>query len=149
MWLRVFGSNEIQPEPAALLEFLCGLDPACYGNFRGDDRGWFQAEFYRQGQVFWRLERYLAGEEGIRADLNSWAAWLETAEANPNHGWLMEHIINARQLFTLQPAENPIVPDAVRIGTELCRYLARLTSGVYQVDGVGVSAADGTLLVAE
>jgi hypothetical protein len=149
MWFRVFGTNEVQPQPAALLEHLAGLDATCSGNFRGDDQGWFEAELHRGGRPFLQMERYLAREEGIRPELNSWAAWLETAEGNPNQGWLMEQVINTRQLFTLRPPDGQVSPDAVRIGTELCRYLARSTGGVYQVDGIGFLAADGALLIAE
>jgi hypothetical protein len=150
MWLRVFGTNDLEPQPAALLEYLAGLDGGWSGNFRGDEQGWFNAELFHQGRVVWQVERYLAREEGIRAELNSWAAWLETAEANPHHDWLMELVINTRQLFTLRSSVGQEAPEAVAwTGTELCRYLARSTAGVYQVDGVGFSAADGAVLVSE
>ena len=149
MWLRVFGMNDVQPEPAALLEHLTGLGVNVSGNFRADDQGWFQADLQKDGKPFLQLDRYLAREEGIRAELNSWAAWLETAETNPHHGWLMERIINTRQLFTLYPRNGGTSSETGRIATQLCRYLAGCTDGVFQVDGVGFSAADGRLLIPE
>ena len=54
-------------------------------------------------------------EEGIRAELNTWAAWLETAGHNPNHSWLMGHMIQTRQIFTLEPA---VRTEAGHVGLE-------------------------------
>ncbi len=34
-------------------------------------------------------------------------------------------------------------------GREICRYLAHVTEGIYQIDGAGFFAADGRLLVSE
>jgi hypothetical protein len=149
MWFRVFGMIDLQPQPAALLEHLTSLVANASGDFRGDDQGWFHADLQRDGKPFLQLERYLVREEGIRAELNSWAAWLETAETNPHYGWLMERIINTRQLFTLHPPDGESPSEAGRTATRLCRYLARCTDGVYQADGVGFSSADGALLVPE
>jgi hypothetical protein len=90
------------------------------------------------------LERYLAEEEGIRAELNSWAAWLETHENAPEHTHLMERMIQTAQLLTLHGGEGP-----EQICIDLCRFLAGATAGVYQIDERGFFAADGTLLVVE
>jgi hypothetical protein len=61
----------------------------------------------------------------------------------------MERVIQTKQLFTLRAAEPS---DAVRIET-VCvavgRFLARVTDGVYQVDGKGFFSAEGTLLLRE
>src|SRR5215475_6522172 len=81
LWFRVFGGNDEQPEPAALLAYLHAQGLAVPGHFRGDDEGWFAAEFEMEaGATPLYLERYLATEEGIRADLNTWAAWVETCD---------------------------------------------------------------------
>src|SRR5262249_5631381 len=119
------------------------------GKFSGDDQGWFHADLVvSDRQALLPLERYLASEEGIRAELNTWAAWLETIENNAHSGRLMQHMITTRQVFTLeQPADQH--EDIDRLCSSLCRFLARATDGVYQVDGQGFYDASGTLLVRE
>ncbi len=146
-WYRVFGTGEAAPEPAALLEHLRLRTPA-RGDFRGDEQGWFRAEFRRDGDgIPLVLDRYLTTEDGIRDQLNTWAAWIETAEDNPNHGPLMGHMIGTKQLFTLERPDGPEWPDDWCVG--LCQYLARETDGVYQADGVGFANADGAVLLRE
>jgi hypothetical protein len=151
LWYRVFGTSDSQPEPAGLLEHLHAAGQRVAGHFRGDDLGWFHAALvYAEDAPPLELERYLASEDGIRGQLNTWAAWLETAEDNPNHGPLMEHMIRTKQLFTLAVPEDEAddaLAGKVCLGT--CRFLARQTDGVYQVDHRGFFAADGTLLVEE
>jgi hypothetical protein len=134
-WFRVFGRSPVEPQPAALLEHLQAT-----GKFRGDDLGWFHADLVTEDGPI-ELDRFLASEDGIRAELRTWAAWLETREGHPNHGPLMERMIATQQVFTLHgPAE---------ACEACCRYLAGVTDGVYQVDGRGIVAADGTLLLEE
>src|SRR5579884_2408487 len=101
-WWRVFGTIETGPEPAAVLQRLYDLRLPVRGNFHGDDRGWFRAELCLNGEEPVHLERYLADEEGIRAELNTWAAWLEAQADARRSGWLMVQMIGTRQLFTLQ-----------------------------------------------
>lgn len=160
-WYRVFGTNDVQPEPAALLESIRGLELGyeVAGNFRADDDGWFRAELeitctatsvltIYHPPVPLIVERYLAKEEGLRAELNTWAAWVETIEVNPNHGWLMQHLISTTQLFIFRGS-----PDVHRVllmeplCLTLCQFLARETAGVYQVDNHGFYGPDGTLLL--
>ena len=92
------------------------------------------------------LERYRADEEGIRAELNSWAAFLETCDG-PHHIPLMERTIQTRQLFTLHNPTGDVGLD--RECHTLCQLLARITAGFYQADSLGFFDADGTLLVEE
>src|SRR5438552_3803584 len=74
-WFRVFGRSAATVEPAALLEHLHGQGFPVAGHFRGDDRGWFRAELvFAADAPPVVVERYLADEEGIRLELNSWAA---------------------------------------------------------------------------
>jgi hypothetical protein len=142
MWFRVFGTAEVEPAPAALLEHL-----QVRGHFRGDDQGWFEANlvFLDEAEPL-RLERFLASEQGIRDELNSWAAWIETATDSPVGPELMVHLIGTKQLFTLQ---RPNEIQVVELCLQVCRYLARATAGVYQVDEQGFFAADGKLLLKE
>lgn len=91
------------------------------------------------------LACFAADEEGVRAELNSWAAYLETCDA-PHAVPLMERAIQTRFLFTLHdPTEDELERDCVA----LCRQLAHATAGFYQIDDVGFFDADGTLIVSE
>ncbi len=151
IWYRIFGTKDLQPGPAVVIEQFRSLGIEAEGRFYGDDQGWFQVELRSARDIpFLAIERFLAEEEGIRAQLNTWAAWLETAEENPNHGWLMQHVISTCQLFTLhelsEEFERPVIE---KLCLTFCRFLARETAGVYQVDEQGFFAAEGTLLVEE
>jgi hypothetical protein len=154
-WFRVFGLSGATVEPAALLEHLHGQGFPVAGRFGGDDRGWFRTELvFADDTPPVVVERYFADEAGIRAELNTWAAWLEEQEDNPYHLPLMERLIGTAQLFTLhQPAEDVEDGDDRELVERLClscsRYLAASTDGVYQADHGGFFAADGTLLVPE
>jgi hypothetical protein len=154
-WFRVFARGATAVEPAALLEHLHGQGFAVAGHFRGDDRGWFRAELLIADDAPpIVLERYLADEEGVRLELNSWAAWLEELEANTHALPLMERLIVTKEVFTLhQPSEDADdvedMAPAERLCLTCCRYLAAVTDGVYQADHHGFFAADGTLLVPE
>jgi hypothetical protein len=153
-WFRVFG-NDTVVEPAALLEHLHGAGFPVAGHFRGDDRGWFRAELvFADDAPPVVVERYFADEEGIRAELNSWAAWLEEQEGKSQAAPLMERLIGTKQLFTLrQPIEDVDeggdAEFVERLCLTCCRHLAAATEGVYQADHGGFFVADGTLLVPE
>ncbi len=149
MWLRVFGLRETDVEPAALLEHLHRQGLEVPAHFRGDDQGWFQAQWEQDNQTL-VLNRYLASEEGIRAELNTWAAWLELQEHHPQASALIEPIIGTRELFVLQlPDGEDAEAPLTRLGTALCRFLAEATEGIYQVDGAGFYSPAGVLLLAE
>ncbi|HZT83522.1 MAG TPA: hypothetical protein VFA26_25045 [Gemmataceae bacterium] len=154
-WHRVFGLRETAPEPAALLEECRRLGAPAEGRFRGDDLGWFQADLvFDPDSPPVRVDRYLPKEEGIRGEMNTWAAWLETVEGNPHSVALMERVILTRQFFTLhQPVEDgeevEADPRAAGLCAGLCRWLARETDGVYQADHAGFFDAGGALLVPE
>jgi hypothetical protein len=140
-WYRVFGTAPEGPAPEAILEFFNGLGAAT-GEFGGDEAGWFRAELISAGSPPLHVERFRGDEEGIRAELNSWAAWVETHEERPGHAALMERIIQAKQLFTLQGGDECLC-------IALCRFLATRTQGIYQIDGAGLFDADRTLLLSE
>jgi hypothetical protein len=128
------------------LEHLQGLGLPVQGRFTGDDQGWFRAELLPEGAaVPLALERYLVSEESIRAELNNWAAWVETTGDGPEQTRLMQRVIGTAQLFTLCPAEG----SGREFCEAVCRHLARQTDGVYQVDGHGFFDAAGTLLLKE
>src|SRR5262245_52014702 len=149
MFCRVFGSNHASLPPAALLEMLHGAGFAVTGHFRGDADGWFRAELiWPEHDVRIEVERFLAGEEGIRDQLNTWAAWLETACPNQPH-WL-ERIIGTTQVFTLHNMsdEHEERPSG-ELCVAVCRLVAVQTEGIYQIDGGGFFRADGSLIAPE
>jgi hypothetical protein len=150
-WLRVFSTSMHAPTPAVLLACLRELSGEARGDFQGDDQGWFRAEMdLGAGRPSLRLERYLTAEEGIRHELNAWAAWVETFENHPAHDFLMKHLTATTQIFTLElPSEAQDAGVIEELQVEVCRFLARETGGVYQVDGQGFYSADGMLLLAE
>jgi hypothetical protein len=149
-WYRIFGRSEATPDPARLLERLREVAPAVAGSFAADGGGWFRAELAVGAGEPVCLERFLAEEEGIRAELNTWAAYLETCEHSPGHAALMERAIQSRQLFTLRrPAERAGEAEVERLCLAACHFLAAATEGFYQVDGQGFFEADGTLVVPE
>lgn len=137
MW-RVFGTNELTVDPAWLLDHLHALDFEVTGQFKTDEQGWFHADLVHEDFPI-EIDRFLSSEEGVRGELNSWAAWLE--EHAPQH---MQHLISTRQIFTVH-----MVDEDEELALALCRYLAKQTDGIYQVDGRGFYDAAGTLLVAE
>jgi hypothetical protein len=151
-WSRVFGATDVEPEPAALVEHLhhAGFDFA--SRWSRDERGWFRVHLLtgEDEDAPIELQRYMADEEGIRAELNTWAAWLESIEDHPQAVSLMGRLIASRQVFTLErPDDVYDVGWADELCDHVCRYLAAATDGVYQVDGRGLCAADGSLLVPE
>jgi hypothetical protein len=145
MYFRVFGLTNDAPDLAALLEHLHAVGLPAVAHFRGDDLGWTGGEL-TVGDLSVTVERYLTKEDDLRDDLNTWAGWLETRAHEPRHAELMRHIIGTKQLVTLRP---PPGGDGDRLREEVCRWLAGRTDGVYQADGQGFFAADGTLLLAD
>src|SRR5262245_58387250 len=150
-WHRVFGRAEKQPTPVALQEHLRGLGVDSPVHLHGDDDGWTSAEFALTADTSpLVLECFLAAEPGIRGELNTWAAWLETCDYSPHHTALMERVIQTRQLYTLrQPIDHADEVRLEKVIVGLCLWLAQATDGVYQADHAGFHAADGTLLLQE
>jgi hypothetical protein len=147
-WYRVFGSKETEPVPAALLEHLQGSQAGLTCRFSADSEGWFKAELtYSPEAPPLVLERFLASEEGIRAELNNWAAWIETSEDNPHRDRLMQQMIATVQVFTLHGPDDD--ERVEKLCLAVCRFLARATDGVFQVDGRGFFGGDEALLLKE
>src|SRR2546421_4854206 len=144
MWYRVFAASAAAPDPDALLAFLNRF-AAAEARFRADAAGWFHADFVCN-DIALSLDRYAADEEGVRAELNIWAAFVESLPGGAEGVALMERVIQTAQLFAL---EGPAGAKGRLLCVVLCDYLARTADGVYQIDGEGFYAADGTLLLRE
>ncbi|HLN27154.1 MAG TPA: hypothetical protein VK395_05380 [Gemmataceae bacterium] len=150
-WYRVFGSNDRQPAAEAIARHLQGLGIEAAIEVDEDDLGWYRLiiGLAVRGQNL-RIERFLSSEQGVRAELNTWAAWLETREENPHHESLMQRIIATSQLIAWQcPGERPAILESASPSIELCRLFAGATDGIYHVDDQGFFNADGALLVKE
>jgi hypothetical protein len=144
MWYRVFAAGAEEPSADALLALLNRF-AVVEGHFRADAAGWFHAHFTCNA-IALSLDRYTADEEGVRQELNTWAAFVESLPGGAEHAALMERIIQTRQLFAL---EGPAVARGRLLCVVLCDHLARAADGVYQIDGEGFYAADSTPLVRE
>ena len=151
MWYRVFARGENEVSPAAVAETLHAAGLPVVPHFKGDDLGWTTGELHLPGlNTPVRLDRYLAAEDDIRDDLNAHAALLETCDYSPNSGPLMERVIQTRQLFVLRKPLDAVDEVALeKLLLETCRLLAAQTDGVYQIDGQGWFAADGTCMLQE
>jgi hypothetical protein len=149
MYYRVFGSNDSSVEPQAFLEYLHKQGFEVQTSFRGDAEGWFHADILLAGEDEpVKLERFLATEEGIRNELHTWIAWLETVD-NPHQDRLIRHLVATRQVFILlQPPAEETSEPLVELCRIVCRYLARETEGIVQRDE-GFFSADDDLLVKE
>jgi hypothetical protein len=136
-WYRVFGLSEVPPTLAALQERFDS--DAVESQIQSDEQGWYRAAFaWENGGV--TIDRYLVSEEGIRRELNTWAAWVESTGEGELQSRLMQRLIATQQLLVMRD-----LPDG--IADELCRSLAVVTDGVYQIDGEGFFGADGSLLL--
>jgi hypothetical protein len=144
MWYRVFGQGDREPPPDALLAHLNRV-AVVQGHFHGDDAGWFHADLVCDDTSL-SLDRYTTDEDGIRAELNTWAAFVESNGNAATQTPLMEHLIQTKQLFTLQ---RPDEASCHSLCIALCEYLAQMTNGVCQIDGEGFFTADGGLLLRE
>ncbi len=150
MWYRVFCRGESRLPPAEILEFLHTHGIPATGNFRGDDLGWTGAEFsYGVGSPVY-VERFLAKEDSLRDDLNSWAAFLETCDYSPNHEMLMERVIQSKQMLTLRkPIDHADEISLDKLCLMICRHFAEQADGIYQVDDDGWYDANSGMLLKE
>ena len=151
MWYRVFGLDAAPVSPAALAAHLHAAGVPVVPHFKGDDLGWTSGELHLPGggtPVL--LARYLTAEDDLRDDLNAYAALLETMDYSPNHAPLMEHVVRTQQLVTLRkPLDHADEVTLDKAVLETCQFLAANCEGVYQIDGQGWYAADGSLLLQE
>jgi hypothetical protein len=150
VWYRVFCRTDAEVPAGHLLAEAQRPGRAVRGDFRGDDLGWTAAEFSIGPGTPVYVERYLTGEDGLRDGLNTWAAWLETQDHEPNHVRLMEHVIQAKQVVTVRkPLDSPQESAIEDLCQSVCRVIAQAADGVYQVEGDGWYTADGHKLLQE
>ena len=151
VWHRVFGLSATPVSPVALVEHLTAKLLVVVPHFRGDDLGWTSGELHLPGNgTPLLLERYLTEEDELRKDLNAFAAELETMNYSPNFAAMMERVIQTKQMITLRkPYDHADEVNLDATVLAICRYFAANCEGVYQIDGQGWFAADGTVIVQE
>jgi hypothetical protein len=153
VFFRVFGLSDAPVPPADLLAALHAAGLRVEGRFRGDSpdpAGWSAADFVLPGASPVTVERYRTDADDLRDELNTWAAWLETADWSPNAAPLMERVIAVKQLFAWRrPIDHSDEVRLDRLCQELARFLAGRAEGFYQADNQGFFAPDGELLVQE
>ncbi|MBM4096246.1 MAG: hypothetical protein ACKO9Z_03365 [Planctomycetota bacterium] len=149
-WHRVFARSEANPDPVALAELAQATHAGTTCHFGADNDGWFSCEIRLPDGAVLNLDRYLAEEEGVRRDLNTWAAWIETCDYSDRVDELMEWVIQSRQFFTLRrplAASNDLAIE--KLSTGICRHLALVLDGIWQADGEGLYDASGEKLLQE
>ena len=154
LWYRVFGMSDKPVSAAGLLAHLRGQGFAVASTVQGADNDWSHVDLvHADGREPVAVDRYHVGRDGLRSELNTWAAWLETREDDPNHERLLDAMTKSVQVFLLRQEDEP--DNAERTGRTqglclaACRYLAGVAEGVYQADGLGFFTADGHLLMTE
>jgi hypothetical protein len=149
-WFRVFGLSDVEPDLRQWIDAVPVL--AFHGavQFQKGERGWWRAEIQvpeNRGSIL--VERFWRDEEGVREELQTWAAWLEICEGNPYRERLMQHMISTQQVFTVRPSDEVGGAMIESLCVPLCQFVAGATKGVYEVDGRGFFDAEGSLLVQE
>jgi hypothetical protein len=149
-WHRVFARLEKEPSPAEVCEELGRHSIKVRPTFRGDDHGWFAGHLKLEGRAAsLHVERYLVRAEKLRSEINTWSAWVESLPEAANKERVLDALVATAQLFTLHEEEDSEGEAASPACMILCRWLARLCQGIYQVDGLGVFDERGKPLLAE
>jgi hypothetical protein len=150
MWLRVFSRSDSNPSPVRLSEHLHAAGLPVVPTFKGDDLGWTEGALALAAGTPLLLARFLTVEDDLRDDLNGYAAELEGYSFQPAATGLMERVIQTKQLITVRkPVDHADELTLDRLAEATVTWLAAETDGVWQADGRGWFAADGTPLVTE
>src|SRR4051812_27279879 len=102
LWYRIFGRSEAEVAPDVVSARIAAAGVRAECIFTPEGNGWQRAEISFAASAPIHLERFRSEEEGIRAELNSWAAFLETCDYDPIHTSLMERVVQSKQLFTVR-----------------------------------------------
>ena len=150
MWLRVFCRSLQIVSPAGLVERLIHAGYPVVPTFKGDDLGWTEGSLALESGSPILLSRYLTKEDDLRDDLNAYAAELESYSFQPAAASLMEKVIQTQQMITIRkPVDHANESRLDSMCEFICQSIAGETDGIYQIDGRGWFAAEGTKLVEE
>jgi hypothetical protein len=144
-WYRVFARSAASVPPAVVLADLVFDGAAVQGHFQADEHGWYRCELKTDREIGpIVVECFRVLEEGVRPEMQSWAAYLETLES-PYSAEFMAAVNAAAQVFTMQLLD----VRAAELLRQLCGNLAQAADGFYQVDGEGFFWSNGSLAVGE
>jgi hypothetical protein len=143
MWHRVFCRSTDEVPPAVLAAALHETGFPVAPHFKGDGLGWTRGDLWLHGAAAVAVERFLTAEDGLRPDLNAFAAELEAADAGPGTADLMRRVIQTQQLITVSAAEGVAADELV---TAVCQFFATASDGVVLAEGRGWFDATGALL---
>lgn len=143
-WFRVFLLQEDGPKPSEIMGCLQDFLPEANGKFRTDEDGWFQLILTHPSVGELVMDHFLTLEKGIRSEINTWAAWLESKQQFD----LMERIIQVKQIlsFEVTPEMEDNALDTL-VFKRIALNLAALAQGFVHIDGCGFLEPDGTLLI--
>lgn len=150
LWCRAFARSDKSPDPVAIAALAMSIHPGTTCHFGADQAGWFSCEVRLPDGAAISLDRFPVTEEGVRRDLNTWAAWVETCDYSDRAGELMERVIQSAQFFTLRlpvAAADDLAVDKLARG--ICLHLAGDLDGLWQVDGDGLYDASGDKVLQE
>jgi hypothetical protein len=144
-WYRVFNRSPEPVHPAVVLANLTFTAAPVQGHFQADEHGWYRCELIAGAGIEpIVVECFRVFEEGIRPELQSWAAYVETIDS-PYSQEFMEVLNASAQVFTVQLTD----VRAAELLKTLCGNLARAGDGVYQIDGEGFFWSNGALALGE
>ncbi|MFO0938503.1 MAG: hypothetical protein U0798_18520 [Gemmataceae bacterium] len=150
MWLRVFGRSEQHISTVQIVEQLHQAGFPVVPAFKGDDLGWTEGSLTLESGSPILLSRYLTDVDDLRDDLNAYAAELEGYNFQPAAQALMERVIQTRQLITIRkPVDHSNEVLLNDVCDRLCKNLAGMIDGVYQIDGQGWYSAEGNQIIQE
>ncbi|MGF1583571.1 MAG: hypothetical protein ACFCD0_29995 [Gemmataceae bacterium] len=149
LWYRIFAQSSESIDPNTLLEHLHTTGYPIQANFLKDDLGWFEATFSLEGSEV-SLQLFHSDEKGVRAELDAFAAWIESQHTELNQIELMERVVTAKQVFAFEiPDEQANIEKVRQFCYHVSEFLVGQTQGLMQVDGEGLFDADGQLLLRE
>jgi hypothetical protein len=144
-WYRVFARSAESVQPAEVLTDLTFQGAPVQGHFQADEHGWYRCELLTvPGIAPIVVECFRASEEGVRPELQSWAAYLETIDSPISQEFMLA-ITATAQVFTMQLPDTRVA-DVLE---QLCGNLACAADGVYQIDGRGFFWSNGALALGE
>jgi hypothetical protein len=127
--------------PPDLEPILSAAFPGCRVALVEGEHGWTAATLYGpDSSERLRLSRHRRDDPGVRGELQSWAAWVESCGGTPVHERLMERIIQTQQVVLLE--------DSL-VAKQAAAALCRAVDGLMQMDGIGFVDNGGSILLPE
>ena len=146
MWYRIFSVTPEEVGPAVIAEHLHAHGRKVEPHFKGDEFGWISGELKLPAGGIVRLDRYLTEEDGIRSELNAFAAEIEDLEESQRSARLMEIVIGTKQLVAISKEEDTGA-EVDQTCEETARFLTKQSQGVLFIEDRGWFGPDGEELI--